>query len=989
MTPRDRLAELAARLRAAGLRPTAEELADAVWLARWTTSAPAADGADGLRQQEDPAAPPAPAPGEEPAPPGDGERPARGAERSGPVSLHVPVRPDSPAAHAFPVRAPAAGAVSGLLGLQRALRPLQTYRPPLPRAAAGRLLDEAATAEQGARRGVVRPVFRPAERRECELQLLMDAADTVSVWEPLLERLRQACERVGAFRDVQVRHLHRGPDGEPRIGTGPDPAPAGLRPPDQYRDTTGRRLTLVVSDCVGPLWREGAAQRLLYRWATGAPLAVVQPLPPRLWQHTALPAEPGTLVREPGGGGFGLLPDGYGPAPPPGAVPVPVLLPTPRALGSWAWLLGGSGRRTARGAAAWVLPDHPARPAPPPESGPRTPEARLRAFRATASPGAFELAVHLTPVPLVLPVIRLVQETMLPHTGPAELAEVLLGGLLERLPDIEGAPGPRYDFAPGVADRLQGMLDQDVAALLLKHVSEYVTRNFGRGVRNFPALAVDRLTGRARYEAGPDLDRLLGDEAGEAEDPGDELFAEIPARVVRRYLPVRPVPDLLDDAERLLLQWRSQHDRQSLRQALALADSAVAADGGERARLLLGQVLRAAAQAGAGTGPARRRELLRRAAGLLTGGGTDTALERAAVCHELWLAERDPAWLREAEEVLRSLAGRDGEPPRTERVRRLRLGRVLLETARAEGGSRAAAAAARELRAACELLEATGAAPRRRCAALLDLVAAERLGGAHAPGELSALLDRADRAADAADGDDLRLRCLLARAAVHRDAGDWEAAGRAYDRAESHTLRDSPERCELLLEWGGMLLDRAGDPDRAEGLLREALTGAPDDAPLQGRLHLMLGRALLERHRRERFLPDLYEGCDLLEHAARRASGPAERAEAWLALGGARRDFPDSGPGGGSSSAEAAYDAALREARQAPGQPRAPVTAARALHGRGVLYERLGRPGAALADYRASEAEWRRLAERGAVPAGEAEEELRAVRGRMAEIEAD
>lgn len=53
-------------------------------------------------------------------------------------------------------------------------------------------------------------------------------------------------------------------------------------------------------------------------------------------------------------------------------------------------------------------------------------------FRSAASPAAGQLAVYLAAAPLYLPVMQLVQRTMLPNSGPSELAEVLLSGLLTR-----------------------------------------------------------------------------------------------------------------------------------------------------------------------------------------------------------------------------------------------------------------------------------------------------------------------------------------------------------------------------------------------------------------------------------------------------------------------------------------------------------------------------------------------------------------------------
>ncbi|MFC9603024.1 SAV_2336 N-terminal domain-related protein [Streptomyces niveus] len=972
----DGLPELVARLRAAGREVSASELADAVWLARLT--APRPRPGDRPEHHEPPAArqttpdpavqPPADEPGPRPDPS------SRSAEQTAPVSLYAPSTAEAVPTRSFPIRAPATGALSGLLGLQRALRPLRGYRPPVP-PVLGVELDEEATAERSAADGFLRPVRRPAAHREAEIQLLMDASPTASVWQPTLERLRQACERLGAFRDVQVHYLHQGPDGSAMAGTGPDPNQTRLRPADQHRDVTGRRLTLVISDCVGPLWQSGGAQRLLHRWAESSQIAVVQPLPPRLWDRTALPADPGLLVHEPGvGRGMRFVADEtHGrAAPPAGARPVPVLLPTDRVLGGWAQLLGGTGTRTMRGAAGWVLPRHPAQPDSGPYGGARTPQARLRDFRAGASPGALELAVHLAAVPLYLPVMQLVQEALLPDTGPMQLAEVLLGGLLERLPDTADVPGPRYDFAPGVRELLLEMLDQGAAELVLKYLSEYVTRRFGKGIRNFPALAVARLQGLETDEPVVPEDPDGGPQADE------ELFAQVPARVVRWYRPVRPVPGRLDEVERLLGLWRDRRDRQMLVDAQALAEAALAADDDGRSRHLLGRVLFARANtAEARRDPGEAHGLLTRAERLLTGREPATAVARADVRHELWRQDHDARWLHAAVAGLAEMP--DGADLATETARRLRMGRVLLDLAgTVPEPQEQATASVRELRTALVLLERLDAHPHRRAGALLDLVSALRLTQERDTAELLALSEAAETAAE--DSAPLLLRTLRQRARIHREARDWEAAATAYGQAERSAPRDSHERCELLAEWGEMLLTETRHINRAEGILREALTNVTSRKPLRWSLHLLLGTALLDRYRSDRagggFLPDVYEGCHLLELSARRAADPATRARSWLLLAGARLELPE--PQTHFASAESAYGRALREIPDPPS-----LTAARALHGRAELYERMTRPFAALADYRAADGHWRGLAEQGAaVP----EDEVRATRERAAAL---
>ncbi|KJY37233.1 SAV_2336 N-terminal domain-related protein, partial [Streptomyces katrae] len=300
-----------------------------------------------------------------PSPPADAEEPPTARVREDdpaedPVRLYpagalaaADPAPDTevPVAGGVPVRVPGAAALPRILDIQRALRALQRHRPPGPPTRT--VLDEPATAEASARAlGLVLPVFRPECRREATVRLVMDASPSMAVWQDMFDELRAVCERLGAFRDVQVHYLHRLPDGTAAVGRGPAPA-AGVRSGDQLRDPTGRALTMVVSDCAGPVWREGEAQRLLHRWAECAPCVVVQPLPQRLWNRSWLPTERGVLERGPAGGG--ATPGGTGggrglrfrpdrparPGRPTGGLTVPVLPPSATALGAWARLVAG------------------------------------------------------------------------------------------------------------------------------------------------------------------------------------------------------------------------------------------------------------------------------------------------------------------------------------------------------------------------------------------------------------------------------------------------------------------------------------------------------------------------------------------------------------------------------------------------------------------------------------------------------------------------
>ena len=63
-----------------------------------------------------------------------------------------------------------------------------------------------------------------------------------------------------------------------------------MRSPHELVDPDGRRLIMVFTDCVAPLWAKSAMWRTLKQWARFSPVVLVNVLPPRLWPHTALGA---------------------------------------------------------------------------------------------------------------------------------------------------------------------------------------------------------------------------------------------------------------------------------------------------------------------------------------------------------------------------------------------------------------------------------------------------------------------------------------------------------------------------------------------------------------------------------------------------------------------------------------------------------------------------------------------------------------------------
>ncbi|GAA3084585.1 hypothetical protein GCM10020254_31250 [Streptomyces goshikiensis] len=785
----------------------------------------------------------------------------------------------------MPVRVPGAAALPRVLEVQRALRALQRHRPGVPPTRT--VLDEQATAEASARAlGLVIPVFRPQTRREATVRLVMDASPSMAVWQDMFEELRAVCERLGAFRDVRVSYLHRLADGRAVLARGPA-AGSGERSGDQLRDPTGRALTMVVSDCAGPVWREGEAQRLLYRWAECAPCVVVQPLPQRLWGRSWLPTERGGLCRVEGGGGkLAFTPDrSRRPGRPAGrpaesaggraggdGLVVPVLPPSAIALGRWARLVAGLGTGPVPAEVGRVFADHPAAPLPPPPAE-RPPRELVRRFRSSAAPRAVQLAVYLSAAPLTLPVMRLVQRTMLPDSEPSDLAEVLLSGLLRRT----GDPG-WYEFVPGVREVLLGPLGRDEAALVLKHSSEYVLAHFGRGVRNFPALAVTRLTGTPVAEA--DVRTGVPGEAsveGEAPEPVPEgpvpqAFAEVSAQVVRRYLPEPPPPDResAPPPAAPARDWAVRTARARL------------ADGDERALYEAVTVLRRAVTVPAGPeDPPGEAEC-----------------ELAGALLRLWAVRRETDLLAEAERAARAAPGPPG---------RLALGRVLHERALAAAGEPDAAllaAAEREFAAvgsdpaAGRELRLEGAVRRAESLILLS-------GLRDDTGALREARDTLEALAGQDAGVRLALgRVLLAPAAHAPDPAEREELAALAARRLEAALATAPEEPEetgsearrrIRVELATALSYLPGRLEEAAAELARALTEPTGDPELRVAALVCLARVHRARYARDADPAALEEAAEAYGRARRLIPGTGTRTGNSCPSGGRA---PGAGPGG-------------------------------------------------------------------------------------------
>jgi serine/threonine protein kinase len=484
---------------------TAEDIADAVWLARWRTVAPPADPGPGLVEPpalEGPPAPPDARAQPESAPEPSLPHPPAGAG-DGPVDPAAAVDAALPAASGPGERAGrvfgarAAPALPDPLALTRALRPLTRHAPSRTRF----VLDADATIHRLADERVLIPVLRPAAERWLRLVLVADGGVGGELWRDAAREFRAVLANVGAFKDVRAWVLDAdGP--EPRVAPLAARGGPATRHPDELLDPLGGTLTVVMSPFVAAGWRDGSAARVLNRWAARGTVVLIPLLPERLWARTALGAATPVQVSAPGPGvpnarlrwtrpraarrsvrlaGDDELPKS--PESPPIAFPLAAL--EPDALKRWAAVLAGRPGATAPGV-LYAPASAPRADAPPAEL---TAEQRLKQFRLTSSPLAQRLVGLLAASPVSVKVLGVIRTKLLPGAGLAHEAEVLFGGLLRRT-SPPGESDPQFEFRPGVRELLLGAVRPDDGLNVLEEVSEYLGERFADG-RSFRTVLAD------------------------------------------------------------------------------------------------------------------------------------------------------------------------------------------------------------------------------------------------------------------------------------------------------------------------------------------------------------------------------------------------------------------------------------------------------------------------------------------------------------------
>ncbi|MCZ4602651.1 SAV_2336 N-terminal domain-related protein [Streptomyces sp. Lzd4kr] len=459
----------------------ATAIADALWLAAATTAIPGTD--DG---------PPEPAPADDT---GEETQPASAADTQTPESPRSASDGTGAAVlyerlpHARPARGMSV-AVPGGRDLPRALELSRALRPFKRRYAQGRrlTLDLDATVRDYRRTGELIPMLGPTPEPWFELLLVVDTSPTMAVWQNTNREFASLLAGLGAFRRVRTWSLRPGLD--PVVTDHQDRRVA----PGQAVSADGRRLVLVLTDCVAPGWRRPETWQLLRRWGNKGPVALLNPLPGRLWHRTGLdhpairvgqhrPARRNTdltfhvplLLRTLSGSE-----DADWQA-------LPTLTFSPHSLARWAETFM---RGSPRGYDAVLVPSTGIVPSPFPRQNPaqgRGPDP-TEVFLRTASPSAVRLAALCSPFGgLSLPLMHLIRQQLLPEAGVGDLAELLMSPFVT-IQSAEDRP-PVIHFDDATRELLASRLSRRDAWRTYDALSRHIAARAPGGAQDVQATA--------------------------------------------------------------------------------------------------------------------------------------------------------------------------------------------------------------------------------------------------------------------------------------------------------------------------------------------------------------------------------------------------------------------------------------------------------------------------------------------------------------------
>ena len=340
-------------------------------------------------------------------------------------------------------------------------------------------LDEDKTVENIAASALFDLTFRQQQERHFFLTLVIDRGDTMILWQELIKHFESMIYTMGVFSRISLYYWDT-----------TQKNPVLYYDKALTRETYEKNITLdekrnliwIMTDCIGLAWKTGAAFKSIQRWSTKSLTSIMQMFPKEMWM--------GTMLYK--GKHSQLSATAFNPLnknlitqrrrKKVNSLKIPVISFNPYALQAWAKMVVNKQGNHISGVEFEL--NHLSFSYNPPPQGTITPDMRMKRFYSQASPTAQKLAFYMSVLPVDFQVTRILQEVYLKESNQAHVAEVFLGGLIEKKGKGDT---PHYDFYPEIREKLNTNISADKSVDIMENMSDFVQNHLGIGV-DFSAL---------------------------------------------------------------------------------------------------------------------------------------------------------------------------------------------------------------------------------------------------------------------------------------------------------------------------------------------------------------------------------------------------------------------------------------------------------------------------------------------------------------------
>jgi len=302
-------------------------------------------------------------------------------------------------------------------------------------------------------------------KTEINISIVIDRSETMMLWGELLGQLEGMISATGFFSRISLYYWDT-TTATPTLYC--DKALTKVIDEKNITLDQQRNVVWVVSDCLGSAWKSGEAFKSIQRWSVKSLTSIMQMLPKEMWMGTMLHKGKHIQLSSVSFNPLNNNLSTHRRRKKANSLKIPVVSFNPYALQAWAKMAVNKKGNTLSGVEFDANALDFSYNTSPPAQGAITPTMRMKRFYSQASPTAQKLAFYMSVLPVDFQVTRILQEMYLPESNQAHVAEVFLGGLIEKK---SNGDTPRYDFYPDIRELLSANIGTGKSAEIVERTN--------------------------------------------------------------------------------------------------------------------------------------------------------------------------------------------------------------------------------------------------------------------------------------------------------------------------------------------------------------------------------------------------------------------------------------------------------------------------------------------------------------------------------------